>query len=145
MNYYSLLSPVKCRKGQSYFNDYYFCNLRISRITGVCLVSLTLFVKPILSSWEVWGGHRRLKTDFPRFEILMLNHLLKTTPREIITCLHIILLVTNEHTKKISPWLLLLKFYWGMKIQKSSEAHFLTSCDFQWWIWLNLLTLCSSW
>ena len=33
---------------------------------------------------------------------MILIHLLATTPREIITCLHIILLVTNEHTKNIS-------------------------------------------
>ena len=59
---------------------------------------------------------------------MILIDLSATIPREIIACLHIILLVTNEHTKKISPWLLLLRFYWRIKIRKSSEAHFLTSC-----------------
>ena len=56
-----LKSSVKGGKGQSYFNDYYFCNLHIPRILGVCSVSLAFSDKLLLGSEGVCaisGGGR---------------------------------------------------------------------------------------
>ena len=51
----------------------------------------------------VVGGHRRSRSVLHWLsEFSSLNKTLATTPREIISCLYIMLLMTNVHAKNIS-------------------------------------------
>ena len=72
------LSPIKGKKGQRYFNDYYICKVHIPTILGVCSVSWALSVKLFLGSGGVCqlghffslNGYKKMQVLFFKFKIL---------------------------------------------------------------------------